>query len=298
MFRSSSTSAIVFAKDCPPKSHAGERKRRRVVSSPKIWPLGGEQKGMGMNETVERAAECRRLMRRQAHAVLATSLAGDSAGHPGGQPYASLVAVACDLDASPLLLLSDLAQHSRNLVENPQLSLLFDGGGGGDDPLAGARLSLLGAAARCDDPHLLARFVARHPGAAAYAGFGDFHLYRVTIGRGHLVAGFGRINWVEPQEIRFSAEAGALAAAEPEIVAHMNADHADAVALFAARLLRRPGSGWRMTGIDPEGIDLRQEHEMARLDFPADLPGPGLDPNGARQALIALTQAARKAPND
>lgn len=250
-----------------------------------------------MNETVERGTECRRLMRRQAHAVLATSLAGD-AGHPGGQPYASLVAVACDLDASPLLLLSDLAQHSRNLVENPRLSLLFDGGAGGEDPLAEARLSLLGEAARCDDPHLLARFVARHPSAAAYAGFGDFRLYRVTIGRGHLVAGFGRINWVEPEEIRFAAETGALAAAEPEIIAHMNADHADAVALFAARLLRRPGFGWRMTGIDPEGIDLRCEQETARLDFPTDLPGPVLDAGAARQALIALTQAAREPPND
>jgi heme iron utilization protein len=246
-----------------------------------------------MNETVERGGECRRLMRRQAHAVLATSLTGDPADHSSAQPYASLVAVACDLDASPLLLLSDLAQHSRNIAANARISLLFDGGGGGQavDPLAEARLSLLGEAVRCDDPALLARFVARHPSAVAYAGFGDFHLYRITIGRGHLVAGFGRINWVEPSEIRFAADAGMLAAAESDIVAHMNADHADAITLFAARLLKREGEGWQMTGIDPEGIDLRQMQETARLDFPA----PVLDAGAARQALIVLTQAARKA---
>jgi hypothetical protein len=249
-----------------------------------------------MNETVERGGECRRLMRRQAHAVLATSLAGDPADRPSAQPYASLVAVACDMDASPLLLLSDLAQHSRNIAADTRISLLFDGGGGvrAADPLAAARVSLLGEALRCDDPALLARFVARHPSAAAYAGFGDFHLYRVTVGRGHLVAGFGRISWVEPSAIRFAADTGRLVAAERDIVAHMNADHAGAVALFAARLLKREGTGWQMTGIDSEGIDLRQAQETGRLDFPV----PVLDAEGARQALIALTQAARSAQSD
>jgi putative heme iron utilization protein len=237
----------------------------------------------------QRSVAARQLMRRQAHAALATSL--------DGQPYASLVAVACDLDASPLLLISDLAQHSRNIAADPRVSLLFDGGGedhlrASRDPLAEPRLSLIGEAARCDDVHLLARFTARHPSAAAYAGFADFHLYRVTIQRGHLVAGFGRINWIEAADLRFARDAAALAAAEPDILAHMNADHTDAVTLFAARLLRRPGAGWRMTGIDPEGIDLRHESEAARLDFPQ----PVLNPNAARQALIALTGKARTAP--
>jgi len=245
-----------------------------------------------MNDIVERGTECRRLMRPHAHAALATTLAGDA----GGFPYASLVAVACDTDASPLLLLSDLAQHRRNIAADPRISLLFDGEGGrhreGLDPLAEPRLSLLGEAVRCDDPQRLARFTARHPSAVAYAGFGDFHLYRVTIGRGHLVAGFGRISWIGPAELRFAANAHALVAAETEIVAHMNQDHADAVALFARRLLHRPSFGWQMTGIDPEGIDLRRDSETARLDFPA----PVLDPAAARQALIALTQEARAAP--
>jgi putative heme iron utilization protein len=237
----------------------------------------------------DKAAVCRRLMRRQSHAALATSMAGEEAG----QPYASLVAVVCALDASPLLLLSDLAQHSRNIAADPRVSLLFDGGASQHpraDPLAEPRLTLLGDAVRCDDANLLARFTARHPSATAYAGFSDFHLYRVTIGRSHLVAGFGRISWIEPAALRFAPVADALAAAEREIVDHMNADHADAVALFAERLARRSGAGWRMTGIDPEGIDLRHEGETARLDF----PNPVYDPMAARQALIDLTSQARK----
>jgi putative heme iron utilization protein len=251
-----------------------------------IWPLGGEQKGQGMDES-DSGTPCRQLMRRQTHAALATSR--------DGHPYVSLAALAFEYDASPLLLLSDLAQHSRNIAADGRVSLLFDGGAPEhpvQDPLAEARLTVLGEAARCDDPRLLARFTARHPSAASYAGFGDFHLYRVTVGRGHLVAGFGRISWIEGAALRFAGDGAALAAAECEIVEHMNADHADAVALFAERLARRSGAGWRMTGIDPEGVDLRGDGETARLDFPA----PVLDPGAARQALIAITAAARGTP--
>lgn len=238
-----------------------------------------------MDET-DNGAASRRLMRRQAHAALATSREG--------HPYVSLVALALDYDASPLLLLSDLAQHSRNIAADPRVSLLFDGGAPEHppaDPLAEPRLTLLGEAVRCDDASLLARFTARHPSAGAYAGFGDFHLYRVTIGRGHLVAGFGRISWIEGDALRFSGDAAALAAAATEIVEHMNTGHADAVALFAQRLARRRGDGWRMTGIDPEGLDLRQEGETARIDF----TDPVSDPRAARQALIDLTDRARRA---
>jgi hypothetical protein len=240
-----------------------------------------------MNETVDAGRLCRRLMRCQAHGVLATSLVQGIENWP----YASLVALACDIDASPLMLLSDLAQHSRNIAAGNRISLLFDGvaPAPNTDPLTQPRLSLLGEAVRSDDPRLLARFTARHPSAAAYAGFGDFHLYRVTIGRGHLVAGFGRISWIEASELCFDTDASALAAAETGIVEHMNADHADALDLYATRLLRRTGDGWRMTGIDPEGVDLRREHETARLDFAA----PVLASEAARKALVALVAEAR-----
>src|SRR4051794_5643428 len=164
------------------------------------------------------ASEARRLIRVRDHAALATSF--------GGWPYVSLVATVCDVDASPLLLLSDLAQHTKNLTAEPLVSLLFEATAGHADPLAGPRLTLLGRARRCGDARCMARFLARHPGSVVYAGFADFHLYRITIERGHLVAGFGRIAWVERVNLRFAADASLLSAAEPEIVAHMNTDHA------------------------------------------------------------------------
>jgi hypothetical protein len=234
-----------------------------------------------------RGAAARRLMRGRDHAALGTSHAG--------RPYVSLVATACDIDASPILLLSDLAQHSRNLVADPRVSLLFEDTGGHPDPLAGPRLTLLGHAERCDDLSTAARFAARHPASAAYAGFADFHLYRVVVERGHLVAGFGRIAWIEAGHLRFAAATSALAAAEAAIVAQMNEEHAGAIALYAERLLGRLGDGWRMTGIDPEGLDLRRPMEsggdVARLDFAE----PVLTPEAARRALVELAEAASNA---
>ncbi|HEX3863053.1 MAG TPA: DUF2470 domain-containing protein [Stellaceae bacterium] len=234
----------------------------------------------------DRGRLARRLMRQAGRTALGTSFAG--------RPYVSLVACACDTDASPLLLLSDLAQHSRNLAADPRVSLLFEDPAAEDqaDPLAGARLTVLGEAVRHADPGAIARFAACHPASAAYAGFADFHLYRVVVERGHLVAGFGRIAWVDAAALRSAGDAAPLAAAAADIIAHMNTDHADTVALYAARLAGRSEIGWQLGGIDPDGIDLRRDGERARIDFPV----PVLTPAAARQALIALAERARNTP--
>jgi putative heme iron utilization protein len=226
--------------------------------------------------------EARRLLRSRSHAALGTNLAG--------RPYVSLVAMACDSDGIPLLLLSDLAQHTRNLAADRQVSLLLEDTARHSDPLAGPRLTVIGTAERDAAPAALARFLARHPGSETYASFADFHLYRIEVERAHLVAGFGRISWIEAGELR-GPEAPSLANAEPDIVAHMNADHSDALELYATRLLGRSGPGWRLTGIDPEGLDLRRDSETARLDFPE----PVLTPAAARRMLVVLTQKARAA---
>jgi putative heme iron utilization protein len=224
----------------------------------------------------------RQLLRRQDRAALATSLRG--------APYASLVLLVADLDASPLLLLSDLAQHSRNIRFDPRVSLLIDGTRGQPDPLTGPRLTVIGRAEAIDDRRRVARFILHHPSSAVYSGFGDFRLYRVEVERGHLVAGFGQIHWIEGRDLLFRTDAGRLAAAEPDILRHMHADHSDAIADYALGLLGRRAPGWRMTGIDPEGIDLRCDGETGRVEFAE----PVLTPEGARAALVQLAEKARR----
>ncbi|MGF1608931.1 MAG: HugZ family protein [Kiloniellales bacterium] len=239
----------------------------------------------------------RALLRRAGRACLATRLAAARAeeqlgeqGKGGDWPYASLVLVAHDHDGSPLLLISDLADHTRNLAADPQLALLYDGTAGWREPLAGPRATLLGRADRCDDDRLRARFLARHPGAELYAGFADFHLYRVTVSRAHLVAGFGAIHWIAAEEVLLDCSgAAALAEAESEILVHMNQEHAEAVALIARHLVKAEGEGWRLCGVDPEGIDFEREGRHARLDFAAPVDGP----ESCRKALVGLAKEAR-----
>jgi heme iron utilization protein len=264
-----------------------QRQSRRRDPYPALDAPAAKRLTRGMSGDVGGAGDsarfCRGLLRRSGRAALATTLAG--------APYVSLVAVAADLDASVLLLLSDLAQHTRNLKADPRAALLFDGTEGHADPLSGPRLTLLGRAGPADDPAVLARFVRRHPNAAQYAGFGDFRLWRVAAERGHLVAGFGRIEWLDGASLRFADAAALLAAAEADIIAHMNEDHAEALTLYAQLLLGRAGDGWRMTGIDPEGIDLSREHQAERLDFAE----PVLTAEAARAALVQLAAQARAA---
>jgi putative heme iron utilization protein len=226
----------------------------------------------------------RRLLRSLDRASLATSLAASL----GGGPYASLVLVATAPDGSPLLLVSDLAQHAINIAAEPRVALLFDGTAGLAEPLTGPRVTVLGRAERSADERLRARFLARHPGAALYAGFADFYLYRIAVERAHLVAGFGRIDWIAAAEL-LPPGVAALADSEQDILRHMNDDHARAIELYARVLVGRQGEGWRLTGIDAEGVDLRREGEVARLDFAAAVD----DAQAARAALMRLAEEAR-----
>ena len=155
---------------------------------------------MGNAESL--AAAVRELLRRASRACLATLT-------EGGAPYASLVLTADDGRGAPLLLLSDLAEHAKNLKRDQRASLLVETAEPAGDPLASARATFLGEAERVVDDLAKATFVARHPSAAGYAGFRDFALYRLLVARIHLVAGFGRIDWISGDDYRTAASAKA-----------------------------------------------------------------------------------------
>ncbi|HEX7777324.1 MAG TPA: pyridoxamine 5'-phosphate oxidase family protein [Parvibaculum sp.] len=110
----------------------------------------------------------------------------------GGYPVASLVAVASRETGAPLLLLSRLALHTRNLAADPRASLLLRNEAA-DAPMADARVTLIGTVSALAEPSARARFLARHPDAAVYIDFADFGFYTLEIETAHLVAGFGRI---------------------------------------------------------------------------------------------------------
>ncbi|MCZ4281361.1 DUF2470 domain-containing protein [Kiloniella laminariae] len=249
-----------------------------------------------MNE----AEKARHLMRWASKAYLATELQPGlkAADSPGGRvervagnfPYASLSLVALDHDATPYMLLSDLADHSQNLIANPRAGMLFDGTAGYRDPLAGGRVTLVGTLRKVNDPRMLQRFLSRHPGSALYAGFNDFSLYHYEIEAAHLIGGFAKAVWVTPDILKLDCgEAGELSKAETSIVEHMNTDHTDALLAIATQTLGLHTAKWKMTGIDPEGWDLHDGRSHARCQFPA----PVRNANEARQALVIQAKAAR-----
>ena len=233
------------------------------------------------------ARSVRDLLRSTDRAVLAT-LQRENSDAPAGSPYASLVMMAVDQDASPILLISTLADHTRNLLADPRASLLVDGTAGLDEPLTGARATVMGRLEKSDVRYHRERYLARHPSAEMYAGFGDFAVWRMQVERAHIVAGFGRIHWVEGDAVLGAAPA-ALAEREADVVGHMNEDHADAVGLYANVLLGMDGDGWIMTGVDAEGADLRRGGRVARLPFER----PIADAEGARAELVKLVKKAR-----
>jgi heme iron utilization protein len=231
------------------------------------------------------AVAAKKLIREGRSGALATLLPG------AGDPYCSLVNVATAADGAPLLLISRLAIHTKNILADPRVSLMIDERKEGD-PLQGARVMLMGTAAVSEDPDVRRRYLDRQPEAEMFAGFADFAFYRVVLKAAHLVAGFGRIVDLKPQDILTeTSDAAELVAAEPEILAHMNGDHADAVRLYATKLLGAPDGQWRCVGCDPEGLELQQGRTALRLPFPQRVRAPGV----LRHVLKQMAEQARAA---
>ena len=228
------------------------------------------------------------LARRLIRSGLTASLATIGAD---GAPYASFVGYATRPDGSPIFLFSGLSPHTRNLGRDPRFALMIteppkqEG-----DPMNSARVTLSGRMARSDAPGDRARYLRRNPSAELYAGLGDFKIHTGVIGDVHIVGGFGRAQGLAVGDVLLDiAGTEALAEAEAGIVEHMNGDHGEANRLYATKLLGRPEGDWRMTGVDPEGCDLRFGNQTARLEFPRRIANAC----EARDVLVALVKQAR-----
>jgi putative heme iron utilization protein len=208
-----------------------------------------------------------------AKGLLRTVRAGalGSLSREGGFPFASLVNVATDIDGSPVLLMSGLSAHTKNLLADPRASILLAEGGKGD-PLAHPRLTVVGHARQVMDENLRARlrrrFLGRHPKSSLYVDFPDFSFWRLELSAGHLNGGFARAADFDGRTLLTPlAGAGELLDAEESAVEHMNSDHSDAARLYATRLAGEKEGPWRVSGIDPEGVDLTLGDRTARVAF-------------------------------
>ncbi|SFO09212.1 hypothetical protein SAMN03159463_01088 [Mesorhizobium sp. NFR06] len=219
---------------------------------------------------------------------------------PGtGAPLASRVGVATDIDGAPLILISMLSAHTGALVADPRCSLLLGEPGKGD-PLAHPRISLGCRALRLERgsaDHIRAerRYLNRNPKARLYAGLGDFSFFRLEPERASLNGGFGKAYLLGRDDfIAGGAVVEELAGSEQAALDHMNADHRDAIALYARYFGRAEGDGWIATGFDPDGMDLAAQDATCRIFFPQPLQTA----RDLRPVLVDMAKAGRAAEQE
>jgi putative heme iron utilization protein len=233
------------------------------------------------------AERARTLVASASEGTLCT-LAREPAGHPFGSHV--LYALA---DGQPVFLISGLAEHTQNLGADARASLLVLERGEGET-LALGRVTLLGRCAPVADRAAVEEaFLAQHPSARAYAGFGDFAYHALEVQSARYVGGFGRMSWIDAEAWR-GAEPDPLRDAAAGILQHMNDDHADACLAYAQGLGGAPeATAARMVAVDRYGLELavKGEPRSVRIAFPA----PVSSPDEVRKAMVALVREARRA---
>lgn len=212
-----------------------------------------------------------------------------------GFPFGSVAPYGLDALGRPIFLISTMAVHTQNLLNDPHASLLVTQPGWTEDPLAGARLTLVGAvtAVPSDDVTAVREdYLGRHENARYWVDFGDFGFYRMAVDDLYYVAGFGAMGWVDAAEYR-AASPDPLAEHAAGILEHMNADHSDALLLYCKAFADVDAEAATMTGVDRMGMRIRARSgdrlQGLRINFPRDVRTP----MEARTVLVEMVKEAR-----
>jgi putative heme iron utilization protein len=225
--------------------------------------------------------EARRFARGQQSGVLSTlSLRLE------GYPFGSVSPFILDHPGRPVILISDIAEHTKNIVADARVSLIVQPYSA--DMQTTGRVTIIGRAERLPDKDALGpRYLRYFPQAADYFTMHDFNFYRIEPVRIRYIGGFGRIHWIEP--VGYLSAIDSLADAEPAIVEHMNQDHAETLRLYCRHVHGLEVAEAAMIGIDPDGFDVRADAQVVRFAFDT----PVADSTAARAALVALAQQCR-----
>lgn len=225
--------------------------------------------------------EARRYLRRHHAGVLATL-----SKRLSGYPFGSVVPFVLDHLAQPMILVSRLAEHTKNMAADPRASLLVHDVA--EDVQTAARLTLVGDAAPIADPaSIAARYLRYFPEAQGLLELGDFSFWRLRAVFVRHIAGLGAIRSITPQS--FAPPENRLAEAEDEIVAHMNADHGGALRGYCRHLTGAEPASAALVGVDCDGLDVRADGALVRIEF----DGPVTNAGKAREALAALARRMR-----
>jgi len=255
-----------------------------------------------MSDSPSSSHALRQMLRHARRAVLATTAHGHSQ-IPDGWPVTSMVVPACDMDGTPCLLISELADHTRHIKADNRVSLLVTNNDLPDikDGTAGietdtARLTIFGHAMPVTAPDDLnrvkTRYLQSHPDAAQYAGFADFGFFRIKVEAAYWVGGFGKQRRLSGDKLIID-DINTLIDGHDGIVAHMNADHRDALCGIVGHYTTAdPDAGWQMQSIDCDGMVLTSnstDFGPLRIDFPTVIRTPA----EAHQILVEMCKKWR-----
>lgn len=212
-----------------------------------------------------------------------------------GYPFGSVAPYGLDDRGRPTFLISRMAMHTQNLQADAHGSLLVTQPGWTEDPLAGARVTLLGDLAPVPDadvPAAREEYLARHANARYWVDFDDFAFFRMEVVDLYYIAGFGAMGWVAAAEYE-AATPDPLADAAAGILEHMNADHADALVLYCRAFAGVDADAATMTAVDRMGFRVRARSgdrlQGLRINFPREVRTAG----EARAVLVDMVREAR-----
>lgn len=238
------------------------------------------------SEKESASKEARQFLRTTRSAVLSTH-----SKRVEGYPFGSIAPFVLAHDGQPLILISTIAEHTKNIQANPHVSLIVF------DPVApdmqsGARLTLLGDATLADkqDGALRTRYLNYFPQAAQYFDMHDFLFYRIAINQARYIGGFGKIHWLSAAT--FQPLPNQLLQQEADILGHMNTDHADSLRAYCQHVHGISAEHAVMLGLDCDGFDVAADGTVLRFTFDA----PVTDAPSARQALVRLSAMANHRP--
>jgi len=228
------------------------------------------------------AIEARKFLHSMHNGVLSTI-----SSRLAGYPFGSITPFVLDHAGNLLILISTIAEHTRNIQGDQRVSLIaFDPNS--TDMQASARLTLVGDAVIAPkDAALRARYLRYFPQAENYFDMHDFQFYRITVKQARYIGGFGNIHWILGEELL--PPTNQLAEQETAVLDHMNADHAENLRAYCRHVHGRVAENVVMTGIDIDGFDVTADGKLLRFEFDE----PVVDAAMARVALVALAKTCR-----
>ena len=216
-----------------------------------------------------------------------------------GWPFGSITPYALTESGEPTILLSEIAEHTKNVRADTRASLLVRDSKASDDPQAGARATLVGYVIPTPGPFLddaRLRYLELFPNSSSYFGVHDFTLFQLKVLQVRYIGGFGEIHWVDGERIIGHAVGNAadpLARHAAGICAHMNKDHADALLLFAAKLGSIEADSAKMIDADSDGFDMIAVRNGAHMHLRIPFPERATTTEEARKAMVDLVRRVR-----